>query len=379
MKKQFYLFGLLVFPCFIQAQNVGIGTPTPLARLQINHHSSTSVGLALVDSADNFSGRMEFRNNNNTRRMMISGFAASNFSNGQYLDIHSDSVYPATFKGNGNVGIRNLDPQYTLDVGGDINTTGAIRTNGNGGTSGQVLQNNGNGTMSWMDMCEFKNIAIFKTVGAGNWTVPAGVTLIMVEAWGAGAGGSAYAGGGGGGYICGFFTVSPSFVVNFSIGDGGVGAFINATNGQSTTATGPSSTLTAVGGSGPTYTAAAVFVLPGFGGNYSISPVSFLNYFGIAGQTGSIGINTFIQSGASIFREIVSSANGGDAGNSINTGGAGAYYMYNITTATDVRRASGGNANQPGGGGSGGYALTTNPALSLSGGSGGDGMVIIHY
>ena len=29
MKKQFYLLGLLLFPCFMQAQNVGIGTTTP--------------------------------------------------------------------------------------------------------------------------------------------------------------------------------------------------------------------------------------------------------------------------------------------------------------------------------------------------------------
>jgi hypothetical protein len=35
MKKQFYLFWLLIFPCFIQAQNVGVGTTNPLARLHV--------------------------------------------------------------------------------------------------------------------------------------------------------------------------------------------------------------------------------------------------------------------------------------------------------------------------------------------------------
>ncbi len=35
MKKQLYLFGLLFSPCFIQAQNVGIGTTAPKAALDI--------------------------------------------------------------------------------------------------------------------------------------------------------------------------------------------------------------------------------------------------------------------------------------------------------------------------------------------------------
>ncbi len=42
-----------------------------------------------------------------------------------------------------NVGIGTQNPNYKLDVSGDINTTGLIRLNGNAGIAGQVLGSNG--------------------------------------------------------------------------------------------------------------------------------------------------------------------------------------------------------------------------------------------
>lgn len=48
-----------------------------------------------------------------------------------------------------NVGIGNPAPTEKLDVTGNINVTGTIKANGIDGTAGQVLQNNGNGTISW--------------------------------------------------------------------------------------------------------------------------------------------------------------------------------------------------------------------------------------
>lgn len=98
-----------------------------------------------------------------------------------------------------NVGIGNTNPQYPLDISGDINTTGALRANGNAGANGQVLRSNDDGTMAWADMAEYKNMATFRTAGSGNWTVPIAVTKVWIEVWGAGEGGNYYSGGGGSG------------------------------------------------------------------------------------------------------------------------------------------------------------------------------------
>jgi hypothetical protein len=46
----------------------------------------------------------------------------------------------------GTVGIATTTPGFALTVAGDINLTGALRTNGSAGTSGMVLQSTGTGT-----------------------------------------------------------------------------------------------------------------------------------------------------------------------------------------------------------------------------------------
>ncbi len=143
MKKQFYLLGLLLFPFFIEAQNVGIGTTTPSARLQINHRSFTTVGLQLLDSFASRAGSIRFSTINNPVGMTISSFYESNFNKGHYLDINSDTAFVATFRGDGNVGLGVESPLYRLDINGDINTNGLLRLNGNAGTTGQVLTSNG--------------------------------------------------------------------------------------------------------------------------------------------------------------------------------------------------------------------------------------------
>jgi hypothetical protein len=63
----------------------------------------------------------------------------------------------------------------------------------------------------------------------GDFIVPAGVTRLMVEMWGGGAGSSVYrtsdeiilAGGGGGGYRKDMLNVSPGASISYVVGDGG--------------------------------------------------------------------------------------------------------------------------------------------------------------
>jgi hypothetical protein len=62
---------------------------------------------------------------------------------------------------------------------------------------------------------------------SGNFTVPAGVTILEVEMWGGGGGsgsgapGNGGSGGGGGGYSHGFFSVTPGQVIPVTVGTGG--------------------------------------------------------------------------------------------------------------------------------------------------------------
>jgi hypothetical protein len=358
------------------AQNVGIGTSSPLGRLQINHRSGTAMGLMLIDSTSLSSGSVEFRNVNNTRRILMQGFTASNFNNGQYLDIKSDSVFIATFQGNGRLGVNNPGPSYPLDVAGDINTTGALRVNGSAGTGGQVLRSNGNGTMAWDDMCQYNNFVTLRSLSSTTWTVPAGVTKILVELWGAGGGGNVLAGGGAGGYVKAHFTVNPGDVINYLTGDGGTAAVsATASNGSNSVCTVGTVTITAGGGQGALYLTAANGQ-GGIGGTYSVTG-SFTNYTGLSGGSGKSQERSYYQYNSTTYYESGKGGRGGDAPNNPDSGGAGQTYLYNTTGAALVfRNGNPAGGLLPGGGGASGVQYG---ATNISGGGGADGIMIVHY
>ena len=78
------------------------------------------------------------------------------------------------------------------------------------------------------------------TVGSGNWTVPNDVTVIIVEAWGAGGGGgkgltagSNQGSGGGhsGAYVQARIGVTPNTLLPYVVGAAGVGATAAGTAG----------------------------------------------------------------------------------------------------------------------------------------------------
>jgi hypothetical protein len=376
MKMFITLLLLVISSTYSISQNVGIGTSTPQGRLQINHRSSSAMGLMLIDSTNFSSGSMEFRNVNNTRRILMQGYTNSNFNNGQYLDIKSDSVFIATFQGNGRMGINNPGPNYPLDVSGDINTTGALRVNGAGGSGGQVLKSNGNGTMAWGDMCQYNNFVTLRSIAATTWTVPAGVTKIVVELWGAGGGGNVLAGGGAGGYVKAHFTVNPGDLISYNTGDGGAAAVsATATNGSSTVCTVGSVSLTAGGGQGALFLTAGNGQ-GGQGGGNSISG-SFTNYVALIGGSGKSQERSYYQFNATTYYENGKAGHGGDAPNNPGSGGAGQTYLYNTTGAALVfRNGNPSGGLTPGGGGASGVQYGT---TNISGGSGADGIIIVHY
>jgi hypothetical protein len=371
----FFLFSQLSF-----TQNVGIGTTAPQGKLQINQRSNTAPGVLMVDSSASGSGSIRFRQLNNTVGMTMAGYSGSAFNLDNYIDVYSDSAFIATFRGSGHLGVRNASPVYPLDVTGDINTTASLRVNGDAGTNGQVLRSNGNGTMQWDDMCEFKNYVVYNytTLGALQpFIVPAGVTKIKMEIWGGGGYGThifiggletAGAGGGGGGYITGYYDVTVSSVINVVVGGGGVGA----TGGNSRVEFGSPATkiLTANGGGVAVWNAGSTRFEVGAGGGFSATGTT--NYRGIPGETGYPLTSLYEQRTSTDFIQKLMHGNGGNAANTNYTGGRGGIIVNNITTSTFLQRTNGTNGAVPGGGGA-----SVGPAMG--GSNGGNGMVIIYY
>ncbi|MDW5289722.1 PKD-like domain-containing protein [Formosa sp. PL04] len=204
---------------------------------------------------------------------------------------------------------------------------------------------------------EVKN---FNNSGNGSWTVPAGVTSVTVEIWGAGgAGGGSKkdnlsgGGGGGGAYISQTYNnITPGQTFNFTVSNGGAisNSSGNGNNGGNTSLTPPTGpTLTAGGGKG------------GEGGNG--------NSNGQAGTGGSATGNNSENGQQGQGGSNQTGGKGGDAARASNTGGTG---------GSDNNGQSG---NSPGGGGGGGNAIGNDngSANFKTGGAGANGRVKFTY
>lgn len=224
---------------------------------------------------------------------------------------------------------------------------------------------------------------------SGSFTVPAGVSSIFVEAWGAGgAGGSAVGSsspqyramggaGGGGAYTFGTITVSPGDIINFTV------APSTGLNGTSTYLNGGTSSFGSIIANG------------GLGGE-SVNAGSAGGHIGGQGGTGGIGnINggnggssvgyagstTGTTAGAGGGAGTIS--NGGDGGPWSTIGGqinGGSGGIADGGAGANGKGSSGGNGNAgtaPGGGGSGAYAAAS--TSFRSGGAGARGQIRITY
>ena len=277
---------------------------------------------------------------------------------------------------------------------------------------------------------------------SGTWTVPAGVTEVIVLAVaGGGAGGSTNNGGqsnrgsgaGAGGVILiTNWNVTGASSYSINIGQGGTVGTNSATNGGNTTISGGSKTLTAIGGgrggwsdstdngatggSGgsswyPTYSANAgtqpsntndgvtTYNATGYG-NASGSSLNSEPYGGGGGGAGSAGMNAQDARNGATSTDSQGNSLTGDAGNGI--GGTGLYIgnIFGTSYGESGFVASGGtsagffgNATKAhlGGGGIGYNASTSTPSNAQangqantgggggSGGNGGSGLVLIGY
>ncbi|HEV7783200.1 MAG TPA: hypothetical protein VGO58_18120 [Chitinophagaceae bacterium] len=194
-----------------------------------------------------------------------------------------------------NVGVGTATPSQKLDVAGNINTTGNLMINGAAGTNGQVLTMNGS-TMQWMNKGRFGHYATYGIGGISSiFTVPAGITEVMIEMWGGGGGAHNPGGGGGsGGYFCGLIPVTGNSAITVVPGTGGLGGnyTMPAGFGSASRFVCIGFNMTAGGGEGGDSTHANANTIEYIGGQGAIPsngvlPTGFKNYINLAGNNGA--------------------------------------------------------------------------------------------
>ena len=186
------------------------------------------------------------------------------------------------------------------------------------------------------------------TVGAGTWTVPAGVTHVQVVAVGGGGGGSGAAGGAGATVTVNAYAVTPGASMAYVVGGGGGSGdgYVGGGGGSSTNLGPNGSAPTLVAGGG----GAAGFRT---GGGSACAAASGLGGVGGDGYGGSGG----------------GSGGGGGGGGSGGSGSGG-------SGGSGGGSGSGGNGGSvnSGGGGYGGSGSGSSTGASGSGGSSGSGV-----
>jgi CshA-type fibril repeat protein len=213
----------------------------------------------------------------------------------------------------------------------------------------------------------FTDCMRFSYTGANQtFTVPAGITLISVDVYGAGGASSVEGRGGGGGWSTGTISVTPAEVLTVTVGEGGkdastVGTFGGGGAGgtivmpplEHGTGTGREETNSSNGGSGGGMSAVwrtaygtDPLLIAGGGGAGAIETSSSGGKGGGASGTGGAGGASAGAGGTQIA--------GGAAGNNTE--------CVDGEAGTSLLGGDGGDGFQPGGGGGGGY----------KGGGGGD-------
>ena len=211
----------------------------------------------------------------------------------------------------------------------------------------------------------------FTAAGTYNWTVPTGVTSVVVELWGGGGAGggvvnntTAKGGGGAGGqYATQTLTVASGNTYVVVVGAGGTGSTVDGTAGGDSTFNGTDAVAKGGAGGQAYENGGAAGLGSAAGGAGSPVYAGGNGSDGAASATGGAGGGGAGSTGA-----------GGDA--SGNTAGTGASTGGGDGGAGLTTRGTGNPGNTAGGGGGGGYSTNT---TNRRGGTGADGQIVISY
>ncbi len=270
-----------------------------------------------------------------------------------------------------NVGVGTNTPSEKLQVTGNINLEGNLKINGVAGQSGQVLVTNDAGNTEWTDISGYKRNSIFTQ--SGSWVVPAGVTKISIQAWGAGGGGAVGGGGGSGSFMqLSNYTVAPGNQLNITIGNGGAAptaSNLPASAGglSSIFFTSPGFLFTVPGG------LAANPNGPGAVVNTTIANGDYLIY--VCGNPGEPTTETYHQYSSTDYMTCRQYGHGGDPTMVRGLkGGRGHFAAFNNSSGFNLRFSYSTYGGMYGGGGGGGSS-----SANAYGSDGGRGAVIIYY
>jgi hypothetical protein len=361
---KFIVFIFLLWSALpVSSQNVGINTSTPRFPLSFNTNSGTKISL--YDDGNPAGINFGIGVSNNQLLQIHSATAGDDIAFG--TGSSSNFMELLRIKGNGRVGIGTDNPSEKLDITGNINLTGTIKANGVDGQPNEVLMKNSSGDLAWGNICDYKNFKQFEFAGAGMhyaWSIPAGVTKVMVEIWGGGGGGNGIGGGGAGGYIMGVVPVVPGATAIIIVGGGGNGGVLENTagNGGESSFVADIPAIYVAGGNG------ANTGLPGTGGNWS-GYNGDVTFYSQKGQTGRRTEESYQQSSATEFVRMIKYGDGGAPHGQESGGGQGGYAI--VTTGGSTLKETLGMTGHAYGAGGGG--------ARTNGGAGGAGRVIVRW
>jgi|GEM_PF-2659599 len=289
------------------------------------------------------------------------------------------------------VGINKTNPTEALDVNGNINLNGTIKANGIQGSAGQVLTSTGAGVV-WNNMSnEFKNVRQYYTTGTTptifNFTVPEGVTRVMVELWGGGGGGNTGGGGAGGNYRAAIFSDVPGALISITAGVAGQGGIIGSvvnrapTNGGNSSVSVNGTVVTAVGGGAASLSRPGVSVRQAL-----VTPPANISTYYLPGTSGDAGAPLalyFPTSSVTNRNELYQAGNGGYSYSFSKMGGSGGlYYEFlqnnGIRFSSEYKEAQDAQGFGCGGGGTKSGNIINSTSESAAG-NGSPGMVMLRW